>query len=329
MIVSGDKRLATFCLFSAAFAAGAPPAHAQNFTVDSITPVQLDLGQLVSAANGDTVFRISPTDGSVTKLSGQGSRPGGSVQRHRITLTCTGDDSCEEAQATVSINATGSPTGRAGALSGFTVAAGPTPPIMGSPTGSGTVTFTVSGIPRDETRDFYLGADFTLAASGSTGVASADFLVSVGSSSRSGSIIATAWRPITLTNLSALSFGRIIPPASGSATVLLDAVSGTRSIVGGSAIALPSPAPSLARFRVTGEGGQSFAVEVPTTFAISGPGGNITVATNSDSGATAVLDSAAGSAGAHEFNVGGSFELPSSTAAGSYSGSFQVSVHYN
>lgn len=148
-------------------------------------------------------------------------------------------------------------------------------------------------------------------------------------STRSGSISGTAWRPITLANLSALSFGRIIPPTTGTATILLDAESGARSLAGPGALALPSPAPSVAQFRASGEGGQSFAIEIPATFQITGPGGALTVTTNSDADTNATLDGAQGATGVRDFNVGGSLSLPAGTTPGAYCGIFQVSVHYN
>lgn len=307
----------------------ASPLRGQTFTVETISPAQVDLGQLVSAGNGDTVFRISATDGSVSKQSGQGTRQGTGMARALISLRCADSDDCETSEATVTISATGSPVGRAGGLTNFTIAPGASPPILGTATGSEIVTFTVSGIPRDQTRDIYLGADFILAASGTTGTASADYLVSVGSSTRGGTISATAWRPITLANLSALSFGRIIPPSAGTATILLDAQSGTRTVSEGEARPLPSPAPTIAQFRVSGEGGQSFAIDIPATFQITGPGGSLAVMTNSDTATSATLNAAQGAEGVYNFNVGGAMSLPAGTEPGAYSGSFQVSVHYN
>ena len=63
--------------------------------------------------------------------------------------------------------------------------------------------------------------------------------------------------------------------------------------------------------------------------SITGPGGSLAVMTNSDTATSATLNAAQGAEGVYNFNVGGAMSLPAGTAPGAYSGSFQVSVHYN
>ena len=326
---TGDLRFASFVLLLAGAMAPATMAQAQGIIVDSIQPSRPDLGVLVSAAQGDTVFRISPSDGWVTRESGQGTRHGGGMVRALVSLTCREEQGCEDTEAIVTISAIGNPVGRAGMLTAFTVAPGPAPPIMGPASGTDILTFTVSGIPRNEVRDFYVGADFTLLPSGDTGEASAEFSVSVDSDIMLASFSATTLRPLSVMNTSPLNFGRIIPPSSGSGTVVLNAATRGRELTGNGTVALNTPAPSLAEFEVSGEGGQSISIDVPTSFSLTGPAGSLSVTTNHDAHPSPTLDAAMGSEGSYVFRVGGSIPLSDTTGAGHYSGTFEVTVAYN
>ena len=61
---------------------------------------------------------------------------------------------------------------------------------------------------------------------------------------------------------------------------------------------------------------------------MSGPAAS-TVSTTTNAAATAALSGGAGAEGTGSFGVGGSLPLSGSTPAGSYSGSFTVTVSYN
>jgi hypothetical protein len=322
------RRLATLAT-ATAIIAGSPGA-AQTISISSIDAGVPNLGTVASAASGDTVFRIAPDDGSVTRLSGNGARTSGGTTRGRVVVTCTGDDSCPSASETVTITRFGSPTGRGRALENLTIAPGTNPPTLGTPSGTDTITFTVSGIPRDATRDFYVGADFGIADSGTSGPATAGFLVSVPAGSMDGAAQANVLRPLSLSKSFDLFFGTIIRPSSGTGSVTLNASDASLDVTGTGARALSTPGATLAQYTVTGEGGQSFSIDmnVETPFNMIGPG-TLPVTLNTDADASPILVGPPGEEGNYSFRVGGSFPISHDTPSGVYSGSFVVTVLYN
>jgi hypothetical protein len=315
-------------LAAALAAASATPASAQTISIQSVDAGVPNLGTIASAASGDTVFRIAPGDGSVTKLGGAGARTSSGTTRGHVVVTCTGSDAC--GSAVVTITQFGSPTGRALALTNFTIAPGANPPTLGAPTGTDTITFTVSDIPLNETRDFYVGADFRVSDSGTSGLATAGFLVSVSAGSMNGTAQANVLRTINLSKSFDLSFGAIVRPTSGSGSVTLNATNAALDVTGTGAMALGAPAATLAEYAVTGEGGQAFSIDmdIETPFNMTGPG-TLPVTLNTNADASPVLSGSAGAEGSYAFRVGGSFPINHDTPAGVYSGSFVVTVLYN
>lgn len=306
------------------------PAQGQVISIVSVDAGEPDLGTIASAASGDTVFRIAPATGVVSKQSGAGARVSGGTTRGRVVVTCVGGAACDSASETVTITQVGSPTGRARALDNFTVAAGAIPPTLGTPSGTNPITFTVSGIPSGTTRDFYVGADFGIAASGLSGLATSGFLVTVGVSALPGEALANVLRPLSLNKSSDLSFGSILRPSSGSGSVTFDSTDASRDVTGTGALALGSPAPSLAQYTVSGEGGQTFSIDVngQNEVEMTGPG-TLSVTLNDDAGVSPTLDGALGQEGFYNFRVGGTFPMSHDTPVGAYSGTFLVTVVYN
>lgn len=323
------RRYLRYLVALAVLHVAATPASAQTISIVSVDAGEPDLGTVASAASGDTHFRITPETGQVTKLSGAGTRTSGGGTRARIAVTCTGDDACPSASQTVTITQFGSPTGRARSLANFTIAPGADPPTLGTPSGTNTISFDVSGIPRGSTRDFYLGMDFGIADNGPSGLATAGFLVSVPAGSANGTARATVLRTLSLGKISDLSFGTIVRPASGSGTVTLDASSSTLDVTGTGALALASTA-SVAHYIVTGEGGQGFSIDmnIESPFNMTGPG-TLPVTLNTNADPSPILSGTAGAEGSYSFRIGGSFPVGHDTPAGHYSGSFLVTVVYD
>jgi hypothetical protein len=322
--------------FAAALALGiAGPAAAQS--VESISPAAPDLGNVVSAAAGDTVFRVAASSGTVTRISGNGTRLGTGTTRALVTVSCpTGV--CRNNNVNVRIGSIGSPTGRAGQLTNFTVSPG-TASIVAGPTGSNPIDFTLGPMGNTGTATFWVGADFPIRgndAAAGTGNASSGFYVYVapgGSTPTSGSTagvaVANVFRPIAVSVQSPLAFGRIVRPSSGSGTVAVAAASGARTVTGTGAAGFGSPTPSRSTYSVTGEGGQTFSLSFPTTFQMAGPGTPLTVTLTSTASGSQVLSAAAGSVGTFSFGMGGSFPISSTTVSGTYQGSYSVTVQYN
>ncbi|THD65402.1 DUF4402 domain-containing protein [Phenylobacterium sp.] len=315
-----------------AFAAQA----ASSYTVQ-VSP-NVDLGVVTSAASGDTVFRVDPSTGAVTSISGSATRSSSASTHAVVTISCTpavtGD--CAK-NVTVALASAGAPSGRARALTriAFTMgtavlAGGPGPP------GGSAASFTIAPIGPNSSKTFFVGADMGVAGDDSglpTGLAEADFSVNMTeattnvTSSATGRFLATIIRSIAISKLSDLVFGRVATPPTGSGTVVIDPSTGARSSSNGVAT-FASPVPSRAAFNVSGEGGQAFSVTVPASFVMSGPQ-SMTVTTSSSVTGTPLLSGSLGSAGSFTFGVGGSAPISSTTPNGDYSGSFTVTVAYN
>jgi hypothetical protein len=293
-----------------------------------------DLGNVVSAASETTVFRISELTGAVTPI-GTGSRVSTGSARAMVTIACNSTRCSNNNTMTVRIASTGAQTGRAGKVGNFKVASG-TGQVSGA-TGTDPLTFTLAAIPNPGSANFWLGMDVPIHASGATGNASSGFTVSVTSNANNnsptdtapGSAVAKVFRPIELSNTSPLAFGRVIRPSSGNGTVVIDAA-GNRSFTGSVTTALATPASSAANFTVKGEGGQSFSLNIPSSFQLTRSGTSIPVTlTSSTPAGSRLLSSALGSEGTLSFTVGGSIPLTSETQTGTYQGTFMITVQYN
>lgn len=305
-------------------------ALAQSISVTSITPGAPDIGRVVSAPKGETVFRIAPT-GAVTIQKGSGARlTGGNASTALVTVRCGGGPNPTCPDTTVTVEAAGTPTGRGGVLSEFTIAAGPNPPTMSAPKGKKSITFTISGALKSTNYDFYVGTDFPIAGDDSgaaSGIATSSFSVSVPGSGSTGTAVANVSRPIAVSEVAPLNFGTIIRPRSGTGSVHVDPSTGAVSVSGGgSALSLPSP--SRGAFLVTGEGGQTYSVSVPP-FELTKGGNTLSVTPATLPSGTGMLSGSSGASGSQTVYVGGSFPVSDTTSAGEYKGTVSITVQYN
>ncbi|MEY4474042.1 MAG: hypothetical protein RL671_2346 [Pseudomonadota bacterium] len=315
----------------------AQAAGAQTFAVASITNV--DVGRLAAAAVGETVLRIDPATGSVTTVSGSGNRLTTQGARALVTISCAVGSNCNVSKSRITISTTGSPSGRALALRNFTVSTAGASATLDTQPGTGSnITFTLGPIGLNQSKTFWVGFDLPVLgddAGGSSGAAVSPFLVTVarltgtGANSLSQSATASVVRALSITKTADLDFGRLVAPSAGSGLVSLDQATGQVSVTGIDAGALPAPSPSVARFAVSGEGGQSITVSVPSSLTLTGPGGSIQVTTSANVSGAQTLSGSMGSAGALAVRVGGSYPISAATQKGTYSGSFTVMVQYN
>lgn len=311
-------------------------ASAQVFAVDRFTTPAADLGNVISATSGDTVFRIDSSTGAVTRVSGTGTRTSTGTARATVAISCSRGgkpDLCLTTKALVTIGAIGS-SGRASSPANFNVTPGTA--IMSSPKSGNTISFEVEPFGPN-TVTFYLGADIAIAGETSgvaTGPATSEFYVTVsrldgsGASTRTAEIETLVLRPLSVANSSPLEFGRMIRPATGTGSVTIDAKNGARTFTG-SVTGLSSPLPTRSVFDVTGEGGQALSITIPGTFSINSGEQSIIVNTSNDLPKTPSLTGKAGAAGTLTFGIGGSFGLSDTTKPGNYTGTFTVSVSYN
>lgn len=132
-------------------------------------------------------------------------------------------------------------------------------------------------------------------------------------------------QPIAASKVADLAFGTIVKPASGTATVAVDAA-GARTLNGTVAVGGGATA---AAFNVVGEGGSAFSVSVPQSFSMTSGANSLVVSTVDNSGGGGTLSGTIGAASTASFGVGGNFTLNSATTSGAYTGTFAITASYN
>ena len=132
---------------------------------------------------------------------------------------------------------------------------------------------------------------------------------------------------ISITKTADMAFGNVVKPSTGNGTYTIGNGADTVA-ASGTGAAAASGTTSRAKFTVTGEGAQTFAITVPATMTMTSGANNVTVNLTT-AAATGTLSGALGASGTATVNVGGNFTIPSTQASGNYSGSFNVTVAYN
>ena len=315
----------------------ASPAAAVTYTIDVANP--LDIGSVVSATAGDTVFRINPASGVVAPVSGSGRRISTTNVRASVTVGCkpsrANETNCQTDNIRIRVGTIGAVLGRARALNNFSVAMG-TATLAAPPTGTNPLSFQIGPVGTNQSKTFFIGADFGVAGDDSglaSGPGENGFYVYVvdavgfqlAGDTDKGRV--KALRALAIAKGSDLNFGAIQRPGAGTSTVTINAANGQRSIVGG-AVGFPTPAPTAASFTVSGEGGQTFSLTIPATVNLTGPGALTVNLTNTAVPAPS-LSGTLGGAGTYGFRVGGDLPLSPTTPTGTYAGVFVVSLDYN
>ena len=208
--------------------------------------------------------------------------------------------------------------------------------IQVSPGSPASGNFTIAAIGPNSSKTFFIGGDLGVAGDDSglgTGDSEADFSVlfaespTVPTTGTTGRAKVRVIRSITVAKISDMIFGTVVKPAVGPGSVTLNALSGVRTVTGGSGIG--APVPTLAQVTVGGEGGQTFTLTVPPTFQMTGPGTPLTVTTNNSGSPTPTLSAALGAQGSYNFAVGGTFPISATMVSGDYAGTLTVTVAYN
>lgn len=123
--------------------------------------------------------------------------------------------------------------------------------------------------------------------------------------------------PVAITQTTALAFGNIGPSAAaGSVTVSL---AGAKSVTGG--VSDLGGSHAAGAFSVTGASGATYSVTIDGTVSLTGPGTAMTATLTNDGGGSLT-------GGTDTFNVGATLAVGANQTAGSYSGSYTVSVDY-
>jgi len=309
----------------------AGPALAQTYTPTATAPA---LGKVVAANTGTTTFTFAASSGNVSQ-SGSANRITSGTVRGQVTIACSGTGQACAAAETVKIGSTGTPTGKLGSLSNFTVSA-----VSGAISGqSGTnpLSFTITPVDKNTSASFYFGANVVVNGndgSGSPGNATSGFFAYVAKSptvptvGTSGNLTAVIDRPIAFSGTTTLEFGTIYNPTSGTSTVTLDPNAATNPVsVTGNAIIGSSPTPHRATYNITGEGGQTFSTTIGSLTLSNGTDSIPVTMTTSTLPTT--LSLTPGNQGTATFYVGGHFDITPSTHGHTYTGSYNVTVTYN
>lgn len=153
--------------------------------------------------------------------------------------------------------------------------------------------------------------------------------------STSASVTAEVITPLTIAKDTDLVFGNLV---AGNGTVTLP-TSGVRTKTGDTPLIVLGSSPTAAKFTVTGQGAQTFAITTTGTSAtLTGVGDPMvfTLISESVAGAGAANAVASGAAstgtllaGKATIYAGGSVVVAANQAAGSYGGSVAISVDYN
>jgi len=142
---------------------------------------------------------------------------------------------------------------------------------------------------------------------------------------RAANASATTLRPLSLVKTADLEFGSIIPAATAG-TVSIDAVSNARSKTGGVVLATGA-APGAASFRAAGVVNVLALITLPASITLTRGGGTetMTVDTITTNGSTTRLFPGSATI---DVNVGGRLNVGANQVAGSYSGTFNLTVIY-
>jgi hypothetical protein len=144
------------------------------------------------------------------------------------------------------------------------------------------------------------------------------FSVSAMAATATGTASATVLTPIAIAAGTALNFGTLAGNASGGTVVVT--AGGTRSTTG--TVVVTSGAFSAGSFTVTGTGAATFGVTYPASF---------NVVSNANTMAVQVAGAATGTLanGTVALPVGGTLTVGANQAAGSYTGTYTMTVEYN
>jgi hypothetical protein len=296
------------------------------------------LGKVVSGAagSGTTTFTVTASSGAIAPAGGSAVRVTTGTSLVTVTATCGGSGAC--ASSKFEITATGSPSGRMGALGVFEVSTGSFTPTIVSGAGTSTLIFeNTASVAHGGTETFLLGMAIPISdnTSGATGAAISQFEVlgvapDTGTPVNlvAGSATATVFRPISIGNNSLLNFGSIVRSTlAGTTNTVTIAAAGGRSISGTGNGALAGSTGTAATYTVTGEGQQTFTISAPNFNVTSGA--NTLTVTTTTTIASGALGGTVGSSGTLPFGVGGSIAVTNTTPSGLYTGNLVVTVTYN
>ena len=166
-----------------------------------------------------------------------------------------------------------------------------------------------------------IGATLHVAASQAAGNYSGTFDLTCEGFSATANATITVAVPISISAVGNLDFGTMV--TTGTAGTVTVTPAGARSSVN---VDLLGGVPSAASFDVTGGGGANYSITLPSSATLSSGGNTMAVDTfTHDAGVPPNLSAG----GSDTFNVGATLNVGATQAAGTYSGTFDVTVSYN
>lgn len=140
-------------------------------------------------------------------------------------------------------------------------------------------------------------------------------------------ITLTLWRPLSLSQTKALSFGGV-EVRGGNSVINVNAQNGTRTVTSGQAgVNLISGRPGVSgEFAVTGNPNTAVTITLPGSTTLTGPGAAMTVNNFSrfPSSSNPTLDST----GAMTLKIGAALNVNAAQAPGTYNGTYTLTVSY-
>ncbi len=133
----------------------------------------------------------------------------------------------------------------------------------------------------------------------------------------------TILAPVTITKTADLVFGTV--SAGTTAGTVVMSTAGARSVTGGAVLSSTATG-NAAAFNLTGNANSTYAITLPTSTTLAGPGTSMTLNTFTSNPSTTGTFNGSGSA---TLAVGGTLSIGANQTAGSYTGSFSVTVDYN
>ncbi len=175
--------------------------------------------------------------------------------------------------------------------------------------------------PGEDRVDILIGATVHLAAGQLAGNYSGSFTFDCDGMSDTANVTITLLAPISISSSGDMDFGTMIPTANPGTVIVTTAGGRTCSpdvdCLGGT--------PAAASFDVTGATGQAYFITLPASATLTSGGDSMNVDTfNHDAGGSPTL-----AGGSDTFNVGATLNVGATQAAGTYSGTFDVTANYN
>jgi hypothetical protein len=158
-------------------------------------------------------------------------------------------------------------------------------------------------------------------AAGAAAISAGIYSSTVSAASVSANASANVITPLSITETNGINFGDVSVGAAGG-TVVLDTTGGRT--VTGDAEAVAGGTVLSGAYSVTGEGTKAYSITFPASATISSGANNMTVnGFNHDAGASPAL-----TGGSDTFNVGATLNIGASQPAGTYSGTYTLTVDY-